>query len=1040
MNGLIRFSMKRIAAMMIMMALLLGVGMFSASSLKMETMPNISIPYVVIVTSYGAAPQDVMTDITKPIEEKIANLRGVDLISSVSSDNVSNITVKLKDSEDPEEKKREIESLLSDLVLPEGAAKPRAMTFGFSSFPAYYLALDAGDTMSQLELNKLYKDTIKPGFESISGFDHLDSIGQRETTLDIRLDVDVLNAYGLDPNQVSQSIRAGLTEGALGTVKFDGKSQMARLTGEIKSLYDFKNMEIMNSAGQTMLLGEVAEIKAVTESKFIARMDGNAAIGINLYKTSDANAVDFSSAANKMIAQWEQEYPGISFKKIYDAADDVKSSISGLLREGLIGMILASVMILVFLRNVRMTLIVLVSIPLSILLTLILMHGMNITLNIMTLGGMFIAVGRIVDDSIVVIENVYTNLEKAQERNESVILMATRQVAMAITSSTLVTAAVFLPIGLVSGQIGQVFRPFAITVSCALMASLLVALTVIPMLTKMMVLRSTKAGSGHTEHTDGKVTTFYKKVLLWSLTHRVKTMLLAIGFLIVSVIGTLPFIPLTFMPESEGSKQVSFTVKLPYETSLESTDLQVQQIEAMLQEAKDEQGASLFTFYESQVGYDGSETQAPYYAQILAEVNENADPVKVRKEFNERISALLPKGSKTEDAALTGGDGFSGADFSYALQGDDQTMLEQGAQLVLEKLKDFPEIANVKTTISDAKTEVNIAVNHAMAQQFGLTSAQIQSAVRAWIWKEELGDLRFDNVLYKTTLQLAEHHKNSLEQLGKIPMQTPTGQTVYLNEVATLKEAPAPVSLHRERLKQLVKIEASIKSENKAVVSILVSEELDKLQLPEGVSTQVSGVTDDIAKSFTEMFVAMIVAIGIVYLIMVLAFGNASTPFAILFSLPMAVIGGLIGLLVTGESLNVTTLIGFMMLIGIVITNAIVLLDRAQQLLAEGMTVRSAIVEAGMVRLRPIIMTAGATIAAMLPLAIGMFHSGANVSLVSKGLAIVVIGGLTSSTLLTLVVVPVVYETLEVWKAKLSRAGRRDRAKSGSQPKTETGM
>lgn len=1026
--------------MMIMMALLLGGGMYSATSLKMETMPNISIPYVVIVTSYGAAPQDVMNDITKPIEERIANVRGVDVISSVSSDNVSNITVKLKDSEDPEEKKREIESLLSDLALPDGAEKPQAMTFGFSSFPAYYLALDAGDTMSQLELDKLYKDTIKPGFEAINGFDHMDSIGERETTLDIRLDVDVLTAFGLDPTQVSQSIRTGLTEGALGTVEFDGKTQMARLTGEINSLYKFKNMEIMNSSGQTMLLSEVAEIKAVTESKFIARMDGNAAIGINLYKTSDANSVDFSNEANQKIVEWEQQYPGITFKKIYDSADDVKSSINGLLREGFIGMLLASVMILVFLRNVRMTLIVLVSIPLSILLTLILMQTMSITLNIMTLGGMFIAVGRIVDDSIVVIENVYSNLEKAQERNESVILMATRQVAMAITSSTLVTAAVFLPIGLVSGQVGQIFRPFAITVSCALMASLLVALTVIPMLTKLLVLRSSKEGSGHAEQTDGKIIVFYRKVLLWSLTHRVKTILLAIVFLIVSVVGTLPFIPITFMPDSEGSKQVSFTVKLPYETSLESTDLQLQQIETMLQQAKDEQGDSVFVFYESLVGYDGTETQAPYYAQIFAEVNENADPVQVRKQYSELILAMLPKGSESKEASLTGGDGFSGTDFSYALQGEEQEMLEQGAQLVLDTLKEFPEIEDVKTTISDAKTEVNIQVSHAKAQQFGLSSAQIQSAVRAWIWKEELGDIRFDNVLYKTTIQLAEHHKNSLEQLGKIPLQTPLGQTVYLNEVAVLKEVPAPVSLHREDLKQLVKIEASINSDNKAAVSLMVSDALDKLELPEGVSTQVSGVTEDIAKSFTEMFVAMVVAIGIVYLIMVLAFGNASTPFAILFSLPLAVIGGMLGLLVTGESLNVTTLIGFMMLIGIVITNAIVLLDRAQQLLAEGMTVRSAIVEAGMVRLRPIIMTAGATIAAMLPLAIGLFHSGESVSLVSKGLAIVVIGGLTSSTLLTLVVVPVVYETLEVWKAKLSRIGRRDRSKSEGKAGSEAGV
>ncbi|RXZ77464.1 efflux RND transporter permease subunit [Paenibacillaceae bacterium] len=1026
MNGLIRFSMRRVAAMFIMTALLLGVGLYSGSSLKMEMMPNIKIPYVLITTTYPASPQDVMNDISKPIEERINNVKGIESIKSTSSDNVSQISVAFREGEDEEEKKREIESLLSDLILPNGAGKPLAATFGFASFPSYRVALNATD-MSQLELDKLYKDIIKPGLESINGLDHIDSIGQRETKLDIRLDVDVLNSYGLTPAEVSQAINANLADGAIGTVEFNGQTQMARITTDMGSLYNFKSMEIMNSSGQIVLLGEVAEIKAITDSEYISRMDGNIAIGINLFKTSDANVVDFSAQATKMMEQWEKQYPGISFKKIVDDADNVKSSLSGLLREGVIGMVLAAAMILFFLRNVRMTLIVLVSIPLSILLTLILMHAFDITLNIMTLGGMFIAVGRIVDDSIVVIENVYSNLEKAQERNESVILMATRQVGMAITSSTIVTAAVFLPIGLVSGVIGQLFRPFAITVSCALMASLLVALTVIPMLSKLLVLK--KAGKGgHTEHTDSKVNRFYKKILLWSLTHRVKTIVFSIIFFLVSIIGTVPFLPFTFMPDEEGSKQISFNIKLPYETSLESTDLQVQQIEKLLQEAKDENGDAQFTFYQSLVGYDGSSNRIPYMAQILAEVNENSSGDKVRQEYVKKINAMLPKGSQLEEDLLGGGNAFGTTDFSYALQGEDQELLERGAQLVMDKLKDFPEITGVKTTIGDAKKEVNIAVSQTKAQQFGLSSAQIQNAVRSWIWKENLGDLRFDNLLYKTTLQLAEHHKNSLEQLGKIPIQAPTGQTVYLNEVADVKEVQARVALNREDLKQNVKITANIKAENKAAASFLISAELAKLQLPEGVNTQTSGVNDDIMKSFSEMFLAMGVAIGIVYLILVLAFGNASTPFAILFSLPLAVIGGLIGLLITSETLNVTTLIGFMMLIGIVITNAVVLLDRAQQLLQEGMTVRNAIVEAGMVRLRPIIMTSGATVAAMLPLAIGLFHadSGGG-SLVSKGLAIVVIGGLISSTLLTLVVVPVVYETLELWKTKLSDWSNRDR-------------
>ncbi|WP_341279815.1 efflux RND transporter permease subunit [Paenibacillus sp. FSL H8-0537] len=1020
MNGLIRFSMNKVAAMVILIALLVGGGLYATATLKMETIPDISFPVAMIQTTYPAPPMDVMDEVTKPIEDKIANIQGLDTLSSTSSDNISSVVVQFKQGYDIKEKKTELESLLQEVALPAGASTPKVLTFGFSSQPAYYLTLYAGEGMSQMELNKLYEDSIKPSLEGVNGIDHVNSIGVSSTSLDILLDADALSVFNLSAVEVTSAIQSALTDGAVGSVELDGKSQMARVTGDLNSIYGLRNLEFATRTGQTVLLQDLGDVQAVNESKFIARYNNQPALGIRLYKMSEANAVDFSNEVNSVLTDWETKQPAVTFQKIYDGADEVRKSISGILKEGFIGIALASLMILLFLRNIRMTLIVLVSIPLSILITLIMMSSMNITLNIMTLGGMFIAIGRIVDDSIVVIENIYSNLEKAQERGESVIIMATRQVSMAITSSTLVTAGVFLPLAVVGGIVGQMFRPFALTVSCALLASLVVALTVIPMMTKLLVLRSRKQIKQNEHAHDGKVTRLYERILVWCLTNRIKTLLMSLVMLVVTMAITIPNLAVNFLPSSGPEKLVYFQVKYPYETSLESNDMQSQEIEKMLLDAKDSQGGALFTFVESLVGYADSDDTVPYTTLLTAEISEAEDAMLVLNNYVELIKNQLPQGTEVTGETASGGGGLNGGTFSYVLKGDDQQLLEQGAALVKDKMKEFPELTKIKDTLSDAKTEISITVSQTKARELGINPADVRDSVRMWLAEQRLGDIRFDNVLYSTVVKLRDEDKGSLEKLGKMPILSQTAGIVYLQEVAKVEEVQAPAALSRESRSQVVKMSATIDAANQTDVSTRVAAALDAIELPTGVSTEIQGVSEEITESFTQLFMAMAVSIAIVYFILVLCFGNASTPFAILFSLPLAIIGGLLGLLVTNESINITSLIGFMMLIGIVVTNAIVLLDRAQQLRHEGFSVRHALVEAGRVRLRPIIMTAGATIVAMIPLAMG---TGEGV-LISKGLAVVVIGGLITSTLLTLVVVPVVYEMLEAISNKLLRKGK----------------
>ncbi|WP_019639429.1 efflux RND transporter permease subunit [Paenibacillus fonticola] len=1014
MNKLTSFSMKNIGALFIMIIMLFFGGLYAAGNLKTEIMPDISIPVVFITAQYPGSPSDVMEQVTKPIEKKIANMEGVTSLDSTSSDNFATIIVMLTDKADPEKKKQDIESLLQEVNLPASASTPKVATFGYASIPAYYFAIYGGNGMSQTELDQWYANEIKPELESIPGYDHMDEIGARETKLTIKLDAGKLNDFGLTPVQVSGQVRQNLTSLPAGAVDLDGSSLMARVKGDTNSVYNLENMDLLTQSGTRVRLNQLAKVESISESDFVARLNQQPAIGIQLYKTSDANAVDFARKVESLFADWEQQLPDIGFKTIYDTSELVSSSISGMVHEGLTGALLAALVILLFLRNIRMTLIVLVSIPLSILITLLVMNSLDISLNILTLGGMFIAIGRVVDDSIVVIENIYSHLQKAQERGESVIKLATREVGAAITSSTLTTVGVFAPLAFVSGMVGQLFQPFAITLSTAMLASLLVALTVIPMLAKVLVLRGNKIK--HHEEKAGRSTAFYRRVLEWSLRHRIKT-LLAAGFLfIASIIGTVPFLAITFMPEEEPPRQFYFVIKMPYETSLKTMDAKVKDMEEILHSAKAADGQPQFTFTESLIGFNDSTEATPYRAQIFTEVSEGSNVKTVQEQYKNILMAELPEDSELDVRSFESNSG--GTDFQYSLKGNDLNRLVEASALLKEKLKEFPEIKEVEDSLSDAKKELEIEVDQNKVWQYGLSASTVHQNVASWLAEDEIGDVKLDNTTYTTTVQLDKSGLDTLSKLGDIPFRSGSGSIVYLKEVAKLNIINAASSIQRNDQEQVVNITAKIDSQNKGGVAGQVAMALDQVELPDGVSREIGGINEDIAESFSQLFVAMGAAVFIVYLIMVIAFGNLSAPFVILFSLPLAVIGGLLGLLISGEALSITSLIGFMMLIGIVVTNAILLIDRTQQLREEGYTVRHALVEAGMLRLRPIIMTAVVTMAAMLPLALGFTEGGA---LISKGMAVVVIGGLVTSTILTLVVVPVVYELLESFKNRVGR-------------------
>jgi multidrug efflux pump subunit AcrB len=1019
MNQLTRFSLKNVAAILIISAILFVAGGFSATTLKQESMPDISLPVVFVTTVYPATPHDVMEDVTKKLEKRIVGVEGLKKIDSTSVDNVSAITVQLVNGRSPDKAKQDIEDAISDITLPAKASKPKVSKFGSNEFPVYFAAVHGKGNMNQEELNRLYKTVIEPELSAMKGIDHVDTVGEQEATLKLKLDINSLNTYGLTPAQVTQSIQAALMTSPAGTADLNGTTQSVRVESDLNTIYNLQNMKISAPTGQTVLLKQLSKVEAISDSETITRLNTDPAIGITLYKSKDANTVEFADEVERLMSGWKKEYPNIDFTSVYNSATDVKKSINGMLEEGGLGAILACLMILLFLRNFRMTLIVLVSIPLSILITLCVMASLDFSLNIMTLGGLTVAVGRVVDDSIVVIENIFSELQKARERNQSVIILATSKVASAITSSTLATAAVFLPITFVSGIIGDIFRPFAITIVVAMMASLIVALTIIPILAKLLVLSGGKK-LHHEEETVGWTARQYKKILSYSLRNPLKIMLASLLIFVISIGGTVPFLATSFMPENAVDKQVQFTLKLPRETSFEAMDSKVKEIEAMMAEAKDANGQPIFEYFESMVGYDqnnNSGQRIDYKAMLMAAVTANQNAKEIAKQYKEKMIYMVPKGSEVEGMLLTAAAGGSSEDFAYLLLGDDLSQLTVGVEAIKKKLAEYPELEEVKDNLSEKKVQITISADQNKARIYGLSSAQITQAVSQWLTETEIGEVKFDNVNYKTQIMVDDKFKNSVDQIGRIRIAAPTGTTISLNEVAKVHQVDAPATISRQMQQQYVKITAKINSNDKGGVSTKVAEALKSVSLPDGIRTKVQGVNDDIQDSFGQMGLAMVAAIVIVYVVMVIAFGNASAPFVIMFSLPLAAIGGFLGLFITNESINITSLIGFLMLIGIVVTNAIVLIDRVQQLREEGAAVRDALVDAGVTRLRPIIMTAAATVLSQLPMALG-FAEG---SLISKGMAVVVIGGLTTSTILTLVVVPVMYQLIDGMNRRISR-------------------
>lgn len=1013
MKGLVNFVLKNKLAVWLLTIIITVSGIYSGMKMKMESIPDVSIPYLIVMDVYpGATAEKVMDEISMPMEKSVEGLEDVKAVYSNSSANVSQLQIEYEYGVDMDDKKRELEAALDNLVLPEAAEEPSIMALSMNMMPV--LALSISSTEEDIvDLSSTVEETILPKIENLEGVGSTTITGQHIEEVHFTYDQAKMAKLGLTEDSVKQMIQASDMALSLGLQEFEDGEEAIAIDGDFKTVDQLNAMLIpvtptAENPSPFVTLGDIAKIETVGKVQSISRTNGEEAISIQVTKGQQANTVEVVNAVKDLIDEEKEKIDGLVIDVTLDQGKPIEDSVFTMVEKALFGGLFAVIIILLFLRDVKSTLISIISIPVSIFMAFLLLNWLDITLNIMTLGAITVAIGRVIDDSIVVVENIYRrmHLEKEKLRGRALIREATIEMFKPILSSTLVTVAVFAPLMFVGGMVGELFRPFALTMAFALGASLIVAITIVPTLSHSLFRKKLYGEKKVKEHKEGgRLATWYKGVLAKALNHKVITSVIAIVLLGGSLALT-PIIGFSFLG-SEEEKTIYLTYT-PAAGELETETLEnIEEVEQKLMKRDDLETV--------QISYNNSGSAD--MSSIMTGGAEGAlmylifDPdmknfSEVKEEVEEYVFNI---GQSGEWKSQNMGMGISSNEVSYTLYSEDLEDLNEAASQVEKALKDVKNLEDVKSDMENPYVENILKVDQKHVLQYGLTTAQIVGALATTGSEEVLTTVENDGEEMNVIVQReVKTDTKSMDELLKTPIPTALGTTMPLSELVTVKEGTTYNTLARSEGEYYSTVSGTVTTDDVSAATSVADKKIDKLDLPKGVTVGVDGVAADMQETFTQLGVAMIAAVLIVYFILVVTFGEGLAPFAILFSLPFAVIGSFVGLWIAGETISVSVMMGLLMLIGIVVTNAIVLVDRIIHMERDGMSIREAIIEAGATRLRPILMTAIATIGAMVPMVVGSAGAG----LISKGLAITVIGGLASSTVLTLVIVPIVYEVL----------------------------
>ncbi|TFV95303.1 efflux RND transporter permease subunit [Leifsonia flava] len=1039
MHFLAVLSMKNRALIALITVVVAIFGGITLTTLKQELAPSIQFPQLAIVATYpGASPEVVNNDVSTPVESAIQGVPDLESTTAVSNTNQSLITAQFTYGTDLATAEQKLTQAINRIkgTLPDGV-DPQVFSGSFDDLPIVQLAVTSDDDEKSLaaDITKLALPDIEE-VDGVNGAQLTGAIGQRVT---ITPNDAALAEAGLTSQAISDALKQNGVLLPAGSITEDDLTLTVQSGAKLDSVDAISALPLVptDPAGFASGIKTVGDVATVAETDdpttSISRVDGKPALTIAVTKLPSANTVDVSKGVNALIPDIEDKLgSNATITVVFDQAPFIEQSIQSLTEEGLLGLFFAVIVILIFLMSVRSTLVTAISIPTSVLITFIGMQATGYTLNIITLGALTIAIGRVVDDSIVVIENIKRQMVAGVDRAET-ILRAVKEVAGAITASTITTVAVFLPIAFVGDVTGELFRPFALTITIALLSSLLVSLTIVPVLAYWFLrppksrkheavdLPADEGGSADYDELEhpSRLQKGYLPVIRWTLRHSVATILIAV----LVLLGTLALTPLmkTNFLGATGQNTLTVTQTLEPGASLEAQDAAATVVEKALLDTDGVETVQLT------IGSSGSALRDAFTGgaggiTYSITTDPDADATAVQADIEDQLADITDQG----EIAVTASSGFGGgSDILVDVTASSSDDLQKASDEIVTALGDLDSIKAASSNLSASLPYIAVTVDRDAAAQAGLSEVAIGSIVSQAMQPSTIGSIAIDDSTLTIYLQ-SENPPTTIAELSALQIPTLAGP-VALDTLATVENTEGPASVTTVKGLRSATITATPGTDNLSVANTEVTAALADAKLPQGANAEIGGVTASQGDAFSQLGLALLAAILIVYIVMVATFRSLRQPLLLLVSVPFAATGAIILQIVSGIPLGVASLIGVLMLIGIVVTNAIVLVDLVNQYRRRGMGVEEAVMHGASRRLRPILMTALATIFALLPMAIGLTGHG---GFISQPLAIVVIGGLVSSTVLTLVVLPTLYNLVE--GARDRRAAKKA-AKAGAE-------
>lgn len=1006
------FCLKHKVTTIMAYVLIVVFGIMGFTSLPLALLPDIELPMAVVYTTYSnAGPQEVENMVTKTIESACASVSGMDEIQSLSSEGSSMVMVTFADGTDMDEAMVDLRDRIDRVkgFLPEDADAPMTMTIDVDAMPVVTVGLKGADLA---ELQAIAEDDIQPALERIDGVASVDIAGGYENEIAIDTDADRLAGYGLSVSYIAQMLAAENVALPAGEVQSGDQSFSVRADGEFSSVSDIANTLIPLPTGGTVRLSEVADVYvAPKEQTAIAKIGGEPCITISVNKQSDTNTLQVAERAKEALNEVTALQPTLDWSLLMDQSDMINMTVDSVVQNIVFGVLLAAIVLFVFLRDLGATAVISVSMPICIISVFLIMQVFDITMNMMSLGGIAMGVGMIVDNSIVVLENIFHYRSDGCDRFVSCV-EGTKEVALSISASTLTTVAVFLPIGLSGGLSGMMFREFCITICSLLLASLLIALTLVPVLCYALLDRGGKhrmrmPDTGH-DIADRPLMRKYKELLAHFITHRKKAIIIS-GAMIVAFLGSIAIAGVELMPQMDES-MVAIGVEMPVGSDLED-------VSAMADRAVDialEQVPEIESIYYSTGGASMSTTSTANSASITVNLVDKSDRDRTSQQVADDLRPYMQDLAGAEISVEASGtmdmSSMTGDAISVTLRGDDYEKLSQTAEQLAGQLATLPGAIEVSSSASEQVPEVEITLNRANASRFGLTAATIGQAVRGELSGQTATQLKVNGEEITVTVRGDSRAETSIDALKSVMIPTQTGGSVPLSLVANVDTVLAPQSINRLNQSRTVTITGGAADNvSTAEMSQAVQGVLDTFELPDGITYETGGEMEEMINTFTQLAYALIVALGLVYFVLASQFESFVMPVIIMTILPIGLLGSLFTLPLTGNKISMVAFIGVIMLAGTVVNSSIVLIDYMNIRRKRGEDKDTAILNACPRRVRPVLMTTLTTVLGLLPM---VFSNGEGAEMM-RPMAIVMITGMVVSTIVTLLFTPVYYSLID---------------------------